>query len=372
MLRNVIIFKEKEVIYAREYGKSLPDETLYPLIESLKDYLRNFAVDIVDFMHVINFKICYATNREHNLLFILVCDPTDKDDSIRDEIEYIRHKFLNKFTEPLSQGITDPNAYKEIEKDVKISKSELRPKISLVGFSGVGKTTITKLIKEEEIPTRHIPTITGYISEITVGDFEMYLWDLAGQVRYAEVWAQFMRGSDVIILIVDSTEQNVYESRFFIELCRKEAPYARVAVIANKQDLPGALSPEQISDILDCGIYGYKVTPLVAIDVKNRIPALKVMAETAATTAKTLAEFQTLDDIKGMLTQVPIAIEKGYLKEAAKILDEIAYLANLRGDPARAEKYASYAAYIRSQNKTIDQKMKLVYKAIEEKQHEYF
>jgi GTPase SAR1 family protein len=199
----------------------------------------------------------------------------------------------------------------------------------------------------------------------------MYLWDLAGQVRYAEVWAQFMRGSDVIVLIVDSTEQNVYESRFFTELCRKEAPYARLAVVANKQDLPGAMNIEQISDVLDCGIYGYRVTPLVAIDVNQRIFALRVMAETAATNAKTLAEFQSLEDRKWALEDVKIAIEKGYLKEAAKILDEIAYLSEQKGDPENAQRYASYAAYIRSQNRTIEQKMKLVFAAINEKSEEY-
>ncbi|MFX1296228.1 MAG: ADP-ribosylation factor-like protein [Promethearchaeota archaeon] len=371
MLRYVIIYKDRTIIYSSEYGKSLPEETLFPLIESLKDYLRNFVVDIVDFMHVINYKICYATNREYSLLFVLVCDPTDKDESIQDEIEFLRHKFLNKFSEPLSRGVLEPIIFKDIEIDVNISKSELRPKISLVGFSGVGKTTITKLIKEEELPTRHIPTITGYISEIIVGDFEMYLWDLAGQVRYEEVWSQFMHGSDVIIIIVDSTEENVYNSRFFIELCRKEAPYARVAVIANKQDLPGAMPPEQISDVLDCGVYGYKVIPLVAIDIKNRIQALKIMAETVTITAKTLSEFQTLKDISGMLEEVPNAITKGYLKEAAKLLDEIAYLSRIRGNPIWADKYATYANYIRTQNNTINEKMKLVYELIEKKQQEF-
>jgi len=367
----VLIYKKKTVIFEKEYGKSLPEETINPLIESLRDYLKNFVVDILEFMQVINFKIGYATNVENNLLFILICDPTDKDDSIREEIKFIRHNFLEKFQTPLSQGVEDPDAYQSIEEDVKISKSELRPKISLVGFSGVGKTTITKLIKEEELPTRHIPTITGYISEIEVGDFEMYLWDLAGQVRYAEVWAKFMKGSDVIILIVDSTEQNVYESRFFTELCRKEAPYARLAIIANKQDLPGAMSPEAIGDVLDAGIYGYKVTPLVAIDVNQRIFALRVMAETAATNAKTLAEFQSLEDRKWALEDAKSAIDKGYLKEAAKILDEIAYLSEKKGDPEGAKQYASYAAYIRSQYKTIEMKMKLVYNAIKEKSEEY-
>jgi small GTP-binding protein len=367
MLRKIVIYKDKSIIFEREYGKSLPVETLNPLIQSLKDYLRNFVVDLVDFMHVINFKICYATTREYNLLFLMITDPTDKDDSIRTEIEFIRHNFLEKFRTPLAQDITVPAVYHDIEKDVKVSKSELRPKISLVGFSGVGKTTITKLIKQEELPTRHIPTITGYISEITVGEFEMYLWDLAGQVRYAAVWAQFMRGSDAIILITDSTEHNVYESRFFVDLCRKEAPYARFTVVANKQDLPGALSIEKISEILDCGLYGYKTTPLVAIDVNNRIPVVKLLAATAATTAKTLVEFQTLDDRVEEIKEAKLAIEKGYLKEAAKIMEEIAQLSEKKGDNKGAQLYTSYADYIREQAKIIDEKMKLIYKEIEEK-----
>lgn len=371
MLRLVLIFKDRKKIYEKEYGKSLPEETYLPIIESLRDYLRNFVVDVLEFMQVVNFKLSYATDVEFDLLFILICDPTDRDDSMREEIKFIRHNFLEKFRDALSQGSENPQDYASIEQDVSISKSELRPKISLVGYSGVGKTTVTKLIKEEELPTRHIPTITGYISEIAVGDFEMYLWDLAGQIRYAEVWAQFMRGSDVIILMVDSTEQNVYESRFFTELCRKEAPYARIAIVANKQDLPGAMTPEQIGDVLDAGIYGYRVTPLVAIDVDQRIAALRVMAETAATNAKTLAEFQTLEDRKWALEAAKIAIEKGNLKEAAKTLDEIAYLSEQKGDPEGAQQYASYAAYIRSQNRTIEQKMKLVYTAIKEKSDEY-
>jgi len=95
------------------------------------------------------------------------------------------------------------------------------------------------------------------------------------------------------------------------------------------------------------------------------------MAETAATNAETLAEFQTLEDRKWALEDAKNAIDKGNLKEAAKTLDEIAYLSRQKGDPEGAENYASYAAYIRSQNRTIDTKMKLVYHAIKEKSDEY-
>jgi ADP-ribosylation factor-like protein 8 len=355
MLRKVLIYKGKTIIFKKEYGKSLPEETINPLIESLRDYLRSFVIDIVDFMQIINFKLSFATFREYDLLFLLICDPTDRDDPVKDEIEFLRHNFLEKFRTPLTENVVDPTAYAEIQKDVTVSK-----------------TTITKLIKEEEIPTRHIPTITGYISEISVGDFLFYLWDLAGQVKYAEVWAQFMRGSDVIILITDSTEQNVYESRFFVELSRKEAPYARFAVVANKQDLPGALSVEQISDILDCGKYGYKNTPLVAIDVNNRIPVVKVLAETAATSAATIAPFQTLEDRKELLQEVQHAIEKGFLKEAAKILDEIAILSELKGDQQSAEYYKSNANYVKTQSESIEMQLKQLFKEVENKIQSHF
>ena len=51
----------------------------------------------------------------------------------------------------------------------------LKPKISLIGYSGVGKTTITQLIKAKEIPLEHIPTITGEVATIKIGKLTFFL-----------------------------------------------------------------------------------------------------------------------------------------------------------------------------------------------------
>ncbi len=115
--------------------------------------------------------------------FILICDPTDLDDNFCEEAKFIQHHFLEKFSDVLLSDSTDPDTYQVIAADIKISMNELCPKISLIRFSGVRKTMITKLIKEEELLTRYVPIITGYISEIIVGDFEMYFWDLVGYIR---------------------------------------------------------------------------------------------------------------------------------------------------------------------------------------------
>jgi len=73
---------------------------------------------------------------------------------------------------------------------------KIRTKISLVGFSGVGKTTITRLISAGLIPETHIPTITGKVSTIKIGKLVFHLWDFAGQEQFSYLWSDFIFGSD--------------------------------------------------------------------------------------------------------------------------------------------------------------------------------
>ena len=107
---------------------------------------------------------------------------------------------------------------------VEVIHKNLRPKMSLVGFSGVGKTTITRLIMAEEIPMEHIPTITGDIATIKIGKLHFHLWDFAGQEQFSFLWQNFIKGSDAVLLITDSTLENCEKSKYFVELIKKEAP----------------------------------------------------------------------------------------------------------------------------------------------------
>ncbi|MHA2474590.1 MAG: ADP-ribosylation factor-like protein, partial [Promethearchaeota archaeon] len=126
----------------------------------------------------------------------------------------------------------------------------LKPKISVVGFSGVGKTTTTRLIKSKEIPMQHIPTITGEVATIKIGKLNFFLWDFAGQDQFDFLWEKFIRGSDAVLLMTDSTLENLEKSLFFNELVKKAVPYARFAIIGNKQDLPDAMKVEDIERLM--------------------------------------------------------------------------------------------------------------------------
>ena len=151
---------------------------------------------------------------------------------------------------------------------------ELPAKIAVIGASGVGKSTITALVQNEKLPQKHIPTITCDVDEIIVGGADnIYLHDTGGQEQFGFLWNRWIKGADGIMLVVDSTEQNLKESKFFIEMIKKETPKASVMIVANKQDLPGALAPEKVEKEL-----GYKTVPMVAIERGNREKLLTIMA----------------------------------------------------------------------------------------------
>jgi GTPase SAR1 family protein len=94
-----------------------------------------------------------------------------------------RTDFINLFEEILNERY-DKKTFEVFDPIVDSIHKNLRPKISLVGFSGVGKTTITKLIRAEEIPVQHIPTITGDIATVKIGKLHFHLWDFAGQEQF--------------------------------------------------------------------------------------------------------------------------------------------------------------------------------------------
>ncbi|NVM55249.1 MAG: GTP-binding protein [Candidatus Helarchaeota archaeon] len=327
MLRQVIVLLGKTPIFKREYGRSLSWEALSPILNSLTDFLQHSNEDIVEFMNIVNMKVCYATSKYYNVLVIFVTDQTDKEENIKEETINIRDIFVNKFSEVLLQGNYDTETYESLRHDTDEAFRELRPKIALIGFSGVGKTTITRLIRAEEIPMKHIPTITGDVAAIKVGSLHMYLWDFAGQEQFSFIWSRFVKGSDAIVLVVDSTNHNLKESKFFVDLIKKEAPKARVAIVANKQDLPGALSPEEIANAL-----GYRTYSLVAIDPNQRGAMLNIIGEVVEVTSGVTSLIQPMLERESLVETAEAAIMQGNLLKASEIYKHIAELSENLGE----------------------------------------
>ncbi len=320
MLREILVLKGKYQIYKRTYGEGISIQALSPILISLIDFLKDAKENTIEFMNIINFKIAYATEIEHSILFIFITDLTDDNENIQQQLEIIREEFFSRY-ESIVDINQDPSAYEGFNDVADEVFKELRPKIALVGFSGVGKTTITRLIRAEDIPMRHVPTITGDVATIKLGHINLYLWDFAGQEKYSFVWNKFIKGADSVILILDSTPKNVRESKFFIELIRKEEPHARIAIVANKQDLPDVMSPEEIENYLS-----YKTYPMIAIDTNNRETMLYIIAETVKVRSLIQPFIKPLLERDKLIAEAEAAIMAGNIAQAAEIFERISQL----------------------------------------------
>ncbi|KKN57036.1 hypothetical protein LCGC14_0566180 [marine sediment metagenome] len=298
--------------------------------------------DRVEFHDYYKFKVSYVTQKSLNLTFLFVTGLTDKFDNVKKELVKCRKEFINFFEEILQHRF-DAKTFEVFDPIVDVNHKNLRPKISLVGFSGVGKTTITKLIRAEEIPIEHIPTITGDIATVRIGKLHFHLWDFAGQEQFSYLWNNFIKGSDAVLLITESTLENIDKSKFFLELIKEQAPHAHTAVIGNKQDLEGAIKSTQIERIL-----GLKTYSMIANDPNNRDKMIQIIADILEMSAEVSPLLKPLFERDRLIEDATKAIKSANFDEAAFLFDKISYLCIELGDDSLGKEFYEKSQKIRT------------------------
>jgi small GTP-binding protein len=131
------------------------------------------------------------------------------------------------------------------------SKKHVR--ILMLGLDGAGKTTIIYNIKLNET-VRTIPTIGFNVETIEYKGLSMTMWDVGGQEKLRALWEHYFQGTDCLIFVVDSSDRErieIAKEEFQRIVMDNELENAIVLVYANKQDLPGAMSPQEISEKLE-------------------------------------------------------------------------------------------------------------------------
>lgn len=130
------------------------------------------------------------------------------------------------------------------------SKKEV--KIVLVGLDNSGKTTILyKLLLNEVVATT--PTIGSNVEEVIYKNIHFLMWDVGGQESLRQSWSTYYVNTSAVILVVDSSDRDrlhITSSELQKMMQHESLKGASLLVIANKQDVKGALTPGQISDAL--------------------------------------------------------------------------------------------------------------------------
>ncbi|MHA1794306.1 MAG: ADP-ribosylation factor-like protein [Promethearchaeota archaeon] len=148
-------------------------------------------------------------------------------------------------------------------------------KVSFLGAPAVGKTTLLKLLSGQQIPNQYIPTQGFDRKFVEFNGNSIFTWDFGGQRGFLPFYRDYFMGSDLIIVVTDSTPINVLKTKQLVEWARKiheDESDCNIIAIANKQDLNGHMSADRVANVL--GIPAY---PMIATNTRNREELLKII-----------------------------------------------------------------------------------------------
>eukprot|EP00035_Acanthoeca_spectabilis_P035298 m.33569 g.33569 ORF g.33569 m.33569 type:complete len:182 (-) comp7219_c0_seq1:57-602(-) len=125
-------------------------------------------------------------------------------------------------------------------------------RILMVGLDAAGKTTILYKLKLGEIVTT-IPTIGFNVETVEYKNINFTVWDVGGQDKIRPLWRHYFQNTQGLIFVVDSNDrERAAEAKEELAkmLSEDELKDSVLLVYANKQDLPNAMSPAEVTDKL--------------------------------------------------------------------------------------------------------------------------
>ncbi|XP_066387755.1 uncharacterized protein [Miscanthus floridulus] len=137
------------------------------------------------------------------------------------------------------------------------TKDEFR--VLILGVDKAGKTTLLEKVKSMYLkgeglpPDRVVPTVGLNIGRIEDAKAKLVFWDLGGQIGLRTIWEKYYEEAHAIMYVIDAATASSFEdSKSALEkvIRHEHLRGAPILIIANKQDLPGAIDDEELAKFL--------------------------------------------------------------------------------------------------------------------------
>eukprot|EP00118_Oscarella_pearsei_P007696 m.38361 g.38361 ORF g.38361 m.38361 type:complete len:202 (+) comp32568_c0_seq2:41-646(+) len=128
--------------------------------------------------------------------------------------------------------------------------------VVILGLDNAGKTTFLEQVKGnyvssyKPLPCNKVTATVGLnLAKIDVGSVRLTFWDIGGQHDLQVLWDKYYEECHAVIYVIDSTDrERMQESCIaFNSVIEDDSLVAApLLILANKQDVQGALSVEEI------------------------------------------------------------------------------------------------------------------------------
>lgn len=136
---------------------------------------------------------------------------------------------------------------------LQIKQREREMRLLVLGLDGAGKTTVCQRLSGESIEEVQ-PTLGFRIQTLKFLDYTLHLWDVGGQATIRAYWRNYFEGTDGLVFVLDCSDRmrmELVRQELFKLLQQERLAGASLLIFANKQDVDGALSGDDISQALD-------------------------------------------------------------------------------------------------------------------------
>ncbi|KAI8145591.1 ADP-ribosylation factor family-domain-containing protein [Fennellomyces sp. T-0311] len=132
--------------------------------------------------------------------------------------------------------------------------------VLIIGLDNAGKTTLLERIKSIFLgvaglaPEKIAPTVGLNIGRVDIGSSRINFWDLGGQRDLQTIWERYYAECHGIVFVVDSTDSKRLEEckdTFEKMITNDQVEGVPVLMLANKQDIDGALRVEEIKEVFN-------------------------------------------------------------------------------------------------------------------------
>ncbi|CAI2347369.1 unnamed protein product [Caenorhabditis sp. 36 PRJEB53466] len=132
--------------------------------------------------------------------------------------------------------------------------------IVVVGLDNSGKTTILNQLKTPDTRTQEIvPTVGHMVANFTTQNLNFHAFDMSGQMRYRASWESYFSSSQGVIFVMDSSDRlrlELLKEELWMVIDHKDIASRGipVAILANKMDVPGAMTASDITISLNMNL----------------------------------------------------------------------------------------------------------------------